>query len=108
MAEKIVCDTPSKTDMANMTSIEWTPETDKAVCRECDFRIRSGDIKTVPDYGSGTWTVCTNCSCPESFVSACFYPGCWHETSCGTPTQQGYVHTCGEHRPRTTETRRSD
>ncbi|MBI3936719.1 MAG: hypothetical protein HY323_07055 [Betaproteobacteria bacterium] len=32
----------------------------------------------------------------------CDEPNCHREVTCGTPTAQGYRHTCGKHRPKET------
>lgn len=43
---------------------------------------------------------CPDCKTLESTaITACDEPGCWSESTCGTPTKNGYRSTCRKHRP---------
>jgi hypothetical protein len=43
---------------------------------------------------------CPGCREANRITLACDEPDCWRETTCGTPTPDGYRRTCGEHMPR--------
>jgi hypothetical protein len=43
---------------------------------------------------------CPDCKQTETIYEACDEPGCWKESSCGTPTENGYRRTCGKHCPK--------
>ena len=43
---------------------------------------------------------CPKCKEINSDVACCDEPGCEREATCGTPTDDGYRFTCGEHIPK--------
>ena len=82
-------------------SINWKPELDKRICERCKAKFTADEILKVPNpFGAAeTWMVCPQCHAPEAILLACCFPGCWEETSCGTPTTTDYVFTCSKHKP---------
>ncbi len=42
---------------------------------------------------------CPHCKSIGTIIYVCDEPGCWKDSTCGTPTLEGYRSTCGEHRP---------
>jgi hypothetical protein len=82
-------------------TIDWEPETDKRLCTACNKTLRECEIDLVqdPKAQSETWSVCPWCRTPEHLIVVCYYPGCWKENCCGTPTTSKYVFTCGKHQP---------
>lgn len=76
--------------------------TTKQKCAMCDWCGSSDDVLKAPnpfDADDTLW-FCPNCKAAECLYLACDEPGCNRETSCGTPTPNGYRSTCGEHRPK--------
>jgi hypothetical protein len=77
----------------------------KCRCTECDAVVDRGDWDVVidprplPGEQADEWAVCRNCRAPDKFVLLCDEPGCLRDVSCGTPTAEGYRHTCGDHQP---------
>jgi hypothetical protein len=70
-------------------------------CTECQEKLQLEQILTAPnpfdpeDRVSG----CPKCKAVNSMELVCDEPDCWKVVSCGTPTDAGYRHTCGNHRP---------
>ena len=76
-------------------------------CRECSWRgVESGFLRAENPFSDEPEEMigCPLCRDVNSMVLACDEPGCWRETSCGTPTPSGYRRTCSEHRPKSTPT----
>lgn len=42
---------------------------------------------------------CPRCKAIGAIGSCCDEPNCSRPSTCGTPTKDGYRHTCGKHRP---------
>ena len=40
---------------------------------------------------------CPVCNSVDSIDTSCQVDECWNLASCGTPTQNGYMHLCGRH-----------
>lgn len=74
---------------------------DKIKCEECGWSGHNKKADKIKDPKSDmTWIVCPNCRIPEHLICLCDEDKCWRETTCGTPTKNGYRHTCGEHKPK--------
>lgn len=43
---------------------------------------------------------CPRCLEPNRMERACDVDDCPRPADCGTPTKDGYVHSCGEHQPK--------
>lgn len=85
--------------------------TNKRVCKECGWHGMAGDVLTAPNpfcfdesFAANEMIVgCPECRRVETIRVACDEPSCWEPVSCGTPTQDGYRHTCSKHCPSPTE-----
>jgi hypothetical protein len=75
---------------------------DKLLCEDCAWHGLQSEMLTAPNPFDATDTIhgCPKCKSVQSLLVACDEPGCWRETSCGTPTPSGYRRTCGQHAPR--------
>lgn len=82
-------------------------DNEKVIC-ECGWRGLAADMLRAPNPfdPSDELNGCPHCKQPETLLVACDEPGCWRETSCGTPTPDGYRRTCGQHRPKDAEQRK--
>lgn len=76
---------------------EW-----KAICTECGWVGMSSEILHATNPFDSACVVygCPDCKNVNTVVSACDEPGCQEQSSCGTPTENGYRFTCGEHVPK--------
>jgi hypothetical protein len=63
----------------------------KWVCVECDWH---GVLDS-----EHTLIGCLNCNAVDTLRLACDVADCWCEVTCGTPTADGYLRTCGKHVP---------
>lgn len=74
---------------------------DKAKCRECKWGGRTSELLTAMNpFGNGeTIYGCPLCKSVDSVDPCCGYGDCWKLCTCGTPTPNGYRHTCGDHTP---------
>jgi hypothetical protein len=79
-------------------------DTTKIMCseRRCLWRGTEDQVLKAPspfEPDVECWG-CPDCKEINTMVGVCDEPGCWQETSCGTPTKDGgYRRTCGKHRP---------
>lgn len=75
--------------------------TDRVFCDSCGWRGLQSEMLTAPNPFDADETVngCPNCKSVDTLITTCDEPGCWRETSCGTPTPTGYRRTCGQHAP---------
>jgi hypothetical protein len=73
----------------------------KVVCRECGWHGLNTDalVAQNPFDTNDTIQGCPSCSSAECLRMACDEPNCLQPVSCGTPTKDGYRHTCSAHRP---------
>ena len=76
----------------------------KTICGDSDCRWRgdASDMLFAPNPFDPTGDAlegCPDCLGVNTIVTACDEPNCWKETTCGTPTRDGYRLTCGEHQP---------
>jgi hypothetical protein len=74
----------------------------KHICWECKWRGTSDDwlVAKNPFNNEDTILGCPQCFDINTLYMACDEPECWKPASCGTPTENGYRNTCGEHRPK--------
>lgn len=75
---------------------------DKCKCRECGKWKGTNDQLLVADnpFVNGEKVYgCPNCKSISEFDWCCDHDDCWKVITCGTPTENGYRHTCGDHRP---------
>ena len=78
---------------------------EKSVCRDCFFQVDEGMALSAPSPfdPEGILIACPNCKLVGHLVMACDEPGCWSESSRGTPTvidgKKAYRNTCGKHPP---------
>jgi hypothetical protein len=74
----------------------------RLVCTEwqCLWVGPESDALQAPDpFNSGaTLLACPDCR-EQSLRMCCDEPECIDEATCGTPTLEGYRHTCGKHLP---------
>lgn len=77
--------------------------TEKVLCPECHWHGLNSEALSAPNPFDlkNVVTGCPRCKSVDSLLVACDEPGCWRETSCGTPTPLGYRRTCSTHAPRT-------
>jgi len=75
----------------------------KVICDECGWHGQEEEmlIAKNPFDESENVNGCPKCKSVDSMLVACDEPGCWKQTSCGTPTPDGYRTTCGQHCPKT-------
>jgi hypothetical protein len=69
--------------------------------RRCEWRGDESAVLKAPNPflpEEEIWG-CPECKAVNTIVAVCDEPGCWAETSCGTPTPSGYRRTCGKHAP---------
>ena len=73
----------------------------KYICetRRCGWRGQEGQILKGPNPFDAEETVygCPDCKCVGTLIGACEIEGCWQESTCGFPTPEGYLRTCGKH-----------
>ena len=74
---------------------------EKVLCRECDWHGLSGELLEAQNPFELSIQIlgCPRCKSIDSLLVACDEPNCWKEATCGTPTENGYRRTCGEHAP---------
>ena len=76
----------------------------KCICQGCgcSWKGTRGDVRLAPNpfNPEDTITGCPDCDCINTIVEACDVSGCWESITCGTPTMNGFLHTCSKHRPR--------
>jgi len=72
-------------------------------CTECDWVGEGNMVLTAPhpfsENEGDTINGCPQCREANSLRRACDTPGCPRQASNGTPTPDGYVWSCHEHRP---------
>ena len=73
----------------------------KFICTQCDFICDESELLQAANPFKSDDTVygCPRCFGIDAAVAACDAPDCTRQASCGTPTPDGYRHTCSEHRP---------
>jgi hypothetical protein len=74
----------------------------KWLCEECGWQGLGRQLLQAPNpFAEGeTMVGCPDCREPNSMHMACDEPGCKAHASCGTPTPDGYRHTCYKHMPK--------
>ena len=74
---------------------------EKVICEECNWHGLTIELLHAQNPFDVTEHIlgCPNCKTINSLVVACDEPDCWSESSCGTPTLQGYRRTCHKHYP---------
>lgn len=77
------------------------PNESKWLCEECGWVGQNADLLKAsnPFEHDDILVGCPQCRSANCIVRACDHLGCARAASCGTPTDAGYRHTCGEHRP---------
>lgn len=60
--------------------------------RHCDWRGYEHEVLRAPNPFAPDDEIwgCPECRGIETMLEVCDEPGCWRETSCGTPTKNGY------------------
>jgi hypothetical protein len=73
----------------------------KLICKECGWRGQESEMLLAPNPFDPEDQVCgcPGCKAVDSLLVACDELGCWQESTCGTPTPEGYRRTCGRHMP---------
>jgi len=71
----------------------------KYVCAECEWCGPEADALTAPNPFDPDDIIlgCPSCKGAQTLVGACEKDGCTYESSCGFPTTDGYMRTCGKH-----------
>lgn len=80
----------------------------KYICdnRNCGWTGTDETALRLPDPAEDDPDVYMLTACPRcrdirtSLQIACDEPGCFRPVTCGTPTPDGYRHTCYEHQPK--------
>ena len=74
---------------------------DKWRCQDCNEISIEQDLLHAPNpfKPSEVITGCPLCKSADGFDAICDVPGCESMVSCGTPTPDGYRHTCSKHNP---------
>ena len=77
-------------------------EKDKVICDECHRISRLNQLLSAanPFEAEDEIKGCPNCKSIDCFHVVCDEPGCKDVATCGTPTKEGYRHTCSKHGPR--------
>jgi hypothetical protein len=74
---------------------------EKVLCSICKWHGMVADLLTgLSPFDGGEIYGCPTCLSIDSTVPACAAEDCWQEATAGTPTPDGYKHTCHEHIPR--------
>ena len=70
-------------------------------CEECDLVSADSEVLTAPDPFTMGWKLfaCPKCREVNRLRRACDVAGCPRESTQGTPTAEGYMWTCYDHRP---------
>jgi hypothetical protein len=73
----------------------------RAKCNTCGWRGERSAALSAPNPFDPKYNIegCPFCKDVECLVQVCDEPGCWEETTCGTPIHGGYRRTCGNHCP---------
>jgi hypothetical protein len=73
----------------------------KFVCLDCSEVVTDREMLRATNPFDPTEGIvgCPNCKEVNSLVGACDEPGCSEQTTCGTPTPNGYRRTCSRHMP---------
>jgi hypothetical protein len=71
----------------------------KWICQECN--LISTEFLTAPSPFDPADTVigCPHCHAVNAIVQVCEHDGCKQIATCGSPTPEGYIRTCGQHFP---------
>lgn len=74
----------------------------KVICEECNWHGFESDILRAPNpfNSRDELSGCPKCRSVECLIEACDEDGCWNNSTCGTPTPNGYRRTCGKHIPK--------
>jgi hypothetical protein len=69
---------------------------------DCGWKSTEGEVLIAPHPFDPEYTVdgCPKCKDVNCFTWVCDEPDCWEDTTCGTPTKEGYRRTCSDHIPR--------
>lgn len=70
-------------------------------CNECDWRGMDGELLRAdnPFFPMDEIIGCPKCYAINEDYAVCDEPGCWKQSTMGTPTPEGYRHTCWNHKP---------
>jgi hypothetical protein len=73
----------------------------KVECKECHWQGQLSQVlKAENPFEPGQEIHgCPECRSPCSFEYCCEWHDCWKPASSGTPSKDGYKHTCFDHRP---------
>lgn len=73
----------------------------KVKCLECSFICDDSELLSAdnPFMVSDVVNGCPSCFSVDKAEAACDEPDCTRPANCGTPTPDGYRHTCSAHRP---------
>ena len=76
----------------------------KLICTifRCNWHGTSDEALTAIspfDEDDEIWA-CPKCKTVDSLRLSCDEPECWMPVDCGTPTPDGYRHTCSKHQPK--------
>jgi hypothetical protein len=73
----------------------------KAKCTECNWIGQDNNLLSAPNPFNASEIIrgCPDCKSIESCNLVCDELGCKDFASCGTPTKNGYRHTCWKHMP---------
>lgn len=71
----------------------------KVYCDACDWKgTRKEVLKAESPFDPmDTIEGCPVCKSVHTMIEACDVDGCFKQTSCGFPTDNGYMRTCGKH-----------
>lgn len=70
-------------------------------CSECEAITVESELLVAPNPFNPLESVsgCPACKAVADFALQCDEPECRQRATCGTPTAEGYAHTCGSHTP---------
>jgi hypothetical protein len=73
--------------------------TTKWKCQSCDFCADSKTFLTAESPFDPLETIygCPDCRMTNTIEVACDYSGCKEQSTCGTPSPDGYLRLCGRH-----------
>ena len=70
-------------------------------CGDCGHICTTEELLEAPNpfdtHSDEVICGCPHCKTPENMAQVCDVPGCTEESTCGTPTEDGYRRTCGKH-----------
>ena len=73
----------------------------KVFCNKCGHKCSADDLlKGFNPFSGYNLLGCPECYALDDYTVACEVDDCWKKATCGTPTNEGYKQTCGEHKPK--------